>query len=171
MQLGRRDGEVKPVLPKGCDGRKEITRGMELRPSPDLERQGNLCLGEKEAGQVRVGDGVTSTALGRRVSGMSSSSWEVVTESWWDDKGALAKSQGVEETGGGLGAAGKGARQRQEACRGIQTQREGVLGNSAPAPQSLPSTALWLSSGFPQYSHLALGNTSVAISPVPTPRV
>lgn len=60
---------MKPLLPKGCDGRKEITRGMELRPGPDLEKRGNLCLVENEAGQVRVSDGVTSTALGRRVSG------------------------------------------------------------------------------------------------------
>lgn len=94
-----------------------------------------------------------------------------MTERWWDGRGAQAKSQVVEETKGGLGPAGKGARQGREDCRGTQTEGERATGNSAPAPQSLPSTALWLSSGSPQYSHLALDNTSAAISPVRSPRL
>lgn len=38
--------------------------------------------------------------------------------------------------------------------------------NSAPIRRSLPSTAFCLSSGSPQYCHLALCSTSVSVSPV-----
>lgn len=51
-------------------------------------------------------------------------------------------------------------------------RRKWELRGTAPAPQCLPSTALWLSSGSPQYSHFALGNASSAISLLrPSPRV
>lgn len=102
---------------------------------------------------------------------MSSSRRQVVTETRWDDRGTLAEFQVVVVTGGGgggrgkgLGPAGKGVRRGEgRAVKGTETGGE-VMRNSVPAPQSLPRTALWLSSGSPQYSHFALDNTSAAIS-------
>lgn len=112
--------------------------------------------------------------LGRGLTGMSSSRYKGVTERWWDDGGARAGTQVAVDTKAGdggrgksLGPAGKGAGGRAES-KGTETE-EGVTGGSAPAPQSLPRTALWLSSGSPQYSHFALGSTSAAMSPLWSP--
>lgn len=51
----------------------------------------------------------------------------------------------------------------------VEPRQEGdgrATRKSARVPQSLPSTAFCLSSGCPQYSHLALCGTSVSMSPV-----
>ena len=84
-----------------------------------------------------------------------------------DDRRALAKPQGVVEPIRGPGPAGNAAGRtwEVEGCSGTGTEGEEVTGKPAPASQYLPSRALWLSSGSPQYCHLALGNTSEAISP------
>lgn len=73
------------------------------------------------------------------------------------------------ETRGGLGPAEKGARRRKgKRCRSRRKGRE-LTETSAAAPQSLPSTALWLLSGSPQYCHLALDNAPSAIRPLRQP--
>lgn len=120
--------------------------------------------------------------LGRALTGMSSSRYKVEIERWWDDGGALAETQVAVGTKAGDGGQGMGVGDgglgeeswpsweggRREGSEGTETQR-GVMGGSAPAPQSLPRTALWLSSGSPQYSHFALGNTSAAMAPLRSP--
>ena len=65
----------------------------------------------------------------------------------------------------GPGPAGNAAGRTLEVEGGSGTGTEGeeVTGKAASASQYLPSRALWLSSGSPQYCHLALGNTSAAI--------
>lgn len=97
---------------------------------------------------------------------MCSSTWEVVTDRQ-DDRRALAEPQGVTEPIKGPGPAGNAAGRTLEVEGGSGTGTEGeeATGKAASASQYLPSRALWLSSGSPQYCHLALGNTSAAIGP------
>ena len=61
--------------------------------------------------------------------------------------------------------AGNLSRLQAVGYRGTQTEAERITRNSAPGRRSLPSTAFCLSSGSPQYSHLALCSASVSVSP------